>query len=86
MVSEISVVDPEIVVALGATAVRALLGPDARVQRDRGRLFEVAGSAPVVPTVHPSSILRAGGDEARRLATAAFVRDLRYVREVLDAG
>jgi DNA polymerase len=73
---ELALVRPKLVVALGATAVRALLGPDARVLRDRGRWFTSPWAGEVLVTVHPSSILRAPDSEAREAAMAAFVKDL----------
>jgi len=86
--SEISVVRPEVVVALGATAVQALLPRDVRVTADRGRILPSELGPPVLVTVHPSSILRAG-DEDRARAMRAFVRDLsvltRPVGVALDA-
>jgi uracil-DNA glycosylase len=85
---ELAAVRPRIVVALGATAAQALLGRDFRVTRHRGEFFDPrdgpAGDGPVVTaTVHPSSILRAPDDDARREQMAAFVDDLRTVAERL---
>ena len=51
---EIELVAPRVVVALGATAVRALLGNAARVMRDRGRSFASRYNTDVLVTVHPS--------------------------------
>ena len=74
---ELERIAPRLVVAMGATAVRALLGPGGRVTRDRGTTVARAAGQPVLVTVHPSSILRAPDDEARRAAFQAFVADLR---------
>jgi uracil-DNA glycosylase len=76
---ELALVKPKLVVALGSTAVRTLLGPEARVLRDRGRWFTSPWAGEVLVTVHPSSILRAPDSEARAAAMAAFVKDLRIV-------
>ncbi len=73
--SEISIVEPELIVALGATAAKALLGPEVRVTRDRGAFVEIEGLGLVMPTVHPSSVLRAEG-AARTVAFDALVADL----------
>jgi len=73
--AELAAVQPEIVVALGATAVQALLPRDVRVTADRGRIVPSELGPPVLVTVHPSSILRAA-DEDRATAMRAFVRDL----------
>ena len=80
---EIDAVRPAIVVALGATAAQALLGKDFRVTRQRGEFFEVPDRPTITATVHPSSILRARDDEARRREMAAFVDDLRTVAKRL---
>ena len=74
---ELQRIAPRLVVAMGATAVRSLLGPSGRVTRDRGRAFPRAGGTPVLVTVHPSSILRAPDDASRRQAYQAFVKDLK---------
>jgi uracil-DNA glycosylase len=80
--AEMLAVDPAVVVAMGATAARSLLGRQFRVTRDRGVPMRREGRV-VVATVHPSSILRAPDEESRQLAYAAFVDDLRRVAEVL---
>lgn len=74
--AELAVLHPQVLVCLGATAAQALLGKSFRVTKQRG--VPVASSlAPwVFATVHPSSILRAPDEAARRRERAAFVRDL----------
>ena len=81
---EIAAVAPRVIVALGATAARALLGPAARVLRDRGRWLSSTLAANVTLTVHPSSLLRAPTPEARLMARRAFVDDLREVARRLS--
>ncbi|MFP5335444.1 MAG: UdgX family uracil-DNA binding protein [Actinomycetes bacterium] len=84
LTAELRAVDPDVVVCLGATAVRALLGADVRVMRDRGRPMRretSLGEKTFVVTVHPSSVLR-GPVEKRDEAFAALVADLRVVAEV----
>jgi DNA polymerase len=76
---EIAAVAPQVIVALGATAARALVGPSARVLRDRGKWLPSPLAPHVTVTVHPSSLLRAPTPEARTEARAAFVADLREV-------
>jgi DNA polymerase len=82
--AELSVLDPQVLVALGATAAQALLGRSFRVTKQRGVRVESDLAPHVLATVHPSSILRAPDEAARREAYAAFVADLRVVRELLD--
>lgn len=77
--AEVAVVHPRIIVCLGATAAKALLGSSFKVSVDRGRLVESPLAPLVTATVHPSSILRAPDSDARREAMRAFVRDLRKV-------
>ncbi|MEO7981577.1 MAG: UdgX family uracil-DNA binding protein [Sporichthyaceae bacterium] len=86
LVAELRVLRPEVVVCLGATAVRSLLGADVRVLRDRGRLLvreTSQGSTPFLVTVHPSSVLRA---DDRDTAYAGLVADLRVAAGHLGLG
>ena len=81
--SEIAVVHPRIIVCLGATAAKALLGASFKVSVDRGRFVESPLAPLVTATVHPSSILREPDSNARRDAMRAFVKDLKKVRAKL---
>ena len=83
LAAELSVGRPLVVVALGATAAQAMLGRDVRVTKDRGRVLSSGLAERVIPTVHPSSILRAPDDETRRAELDRFVEDLRGVARVL---
>jgi DNA polymerase len=74
---EIAATKPKLIVALGATAAQALLGPQFRLTKHRGEVIRREGLPPVTATVHPSSILRAPNDETRRSAMDQFVADLR---------
>ncbi|MDQ4095326.1 MAG: UdgX family uracil-DNA binding protein [Actinomycetota bacterium] len=74
--AEIRAVGPRAVVCLGATAAQGLLGRDFKVTQRRGELVDSPLADLVMATVHPSSILRAGDDEARKLEMKAFVEDL----------
>ncbi|MDQ4096483.1 MAG: UdgX family uracil-DNA binding protein [Actinomycetota bacterium] len=77
--AEIAVVQPEIVVCLGATAAQALLGRDFKVTRQRGQFVEGLIGPVLTATVHPSSILRAPDEQARKEQMQAFVEDLSRV-------
>jgi uracil-DNA glycosylase len=81
--SEISVIAPELLVCLGATAAQALLGAAFRVTRQRGEFIQPPGLPLIMATVHPSSILRAPDEESRQLEMRAFVRDLRLAAQRL---
>jgi DNA polymerase len=74
---ELAAVRPAVLVTLGATAAKALLGSGFRITAERGRTREWEGYQ-LVPTVHPSAILR-GPPEARDDAMDALVADLRVV-------
>lgn len=82
--AEVLLVRPRLVVALGATAARAVIGPGFKVTRDRGTLVDSELAPLVTGTVHPSSVLRAPDDEARRLARAELERDLAAALRELD--
>ena len=81
--AEIRVVEPRIVVALGATAAQALFGKAFRVTRDRGRLAPFALARYALATVHPSALLRAPDEETRRREILRFIEDLRQVAQIL---
>jgi uracil-DNA glycosylase len=81
---ELAAVRPAVVGTLGATAAKALLGPAFRITEQRGRLLDFEGHR-LVPTVHPSSILR-GPPEARDDALDAMVADLRVVAGLRPDG
>jgi uracil-DNA glycosylase family protein len=85
LAAEIERVDPRVLVLLGATAAKALLGPSFRVTRHRGEWIPgpvdgVGTGTRITATVHPSSVLRATDRDA---AYEAFVADLRSVARVL---
>jgi DNA polymerase len=97
LVAELRLVAPDLVVALGATAGKALLGSGFRVTRQRGRLLpfpgddastaavwrEALGDAGIrlLATIHPSAVLRA---EDRDEVYAGLVADLRVAARALD--
>ena len=81
---EIARVRPKAIVALGAIAAGALLGPSVRVTRDRARRIESRLAPFVTVTVHPSSILRAPDSEGRRAARKAFVADLKKIAKAVS--
>ena len=81
--AEMEVVAPKLIVCLGATAAQALLGSSFKVTKQRGTLQHVEGLAPVIATVHPSSILRAQTDEDREQERSSFVADLKRVSKYL---
>src|ERR671923_1212305 len=73
--AEMDVVDPEVLVCLGATAVNAVIGSKAKVMKDHGQFLESKLGRTAMPTLHPSAILPAE-DEDRDDAMAMLVGDL----------
>jgi uracil-DNA glycosylase family protein len=75
--AELELVEPRVLVCLGATAAKALLGGTPRIERDRGQPLPSELAPFVMLTVHPSAVLRQRDHEARQAATQALVSDLR---------
>jgi DNA polymerase len=82
--AEISVIKPEVVVLLGATAAQGILGNQFRVTKQRGQWLESKIAPLVMATVHPSSILRAPDDDSRHEEMRKFVADLEKVAAQLQ--
>jgi DNA polymerase len=82
--AELDVIEPEVVVCLGATAAQALLGKQFRVTKQRGTWVESPLAPHVTATIHPSSILRQRTDEDRHAELAGFVDDLKLVSRVIS--
>jgi DNA polymerase len=88
--AELDTVAPDVVVLMGATAAKSLLGNDFRLTAHRKEVLRpVAGAdlptfdAALVVTVHPSSILR-GPPQSRDEALNGLVADLRFAAALLD--
>lgn len=75
--AEIKVVRPHLVIALGATAARTLLGARFHLTKQRGTLVASPVAERVMATIHPSAILRALSSDDRHREFAQFVEDLR---------
>jgi uracil-DNA glycosylase family protein len=81
--SEIDLVRPAALIALGGTAARSLLGRHVAVMSERGQWHEDAAGRRVLVTLHPSALLR--GDPAQKEAAwKAWLHDLSLASEVLD--
>ena len=81
--AEIQLLKPRAIVCLGATAAQALLGRQFKVSVQRGQFVPSPLAPLVLATVHPSSILRARDDDARRDEMQRFTGDLRVVADAL---
>jgi DNA polymerase len=87
---ELEKLAPEMIVCLGAVATRAVLGPKVGVVRDHGKVFTSEWAPWVMPTYHPSALLRAP-DNRRNETREIFLADLRtvarqYFREPTTKG
>jgi DNA polymerase len=85
--AELELVQPEVVVCLGATAAQALLGRQFRITADRGKFLTSALAPRVFATVHPSALLRMPDEETRHAEMSRFVEELKVLaRAVRRAG
>jgi len=81
LLGELSQVEPELVVCLGAVAAKSLLGTSFRLTQHRGEIMNLPDSpARVTATVHPSAVLRA---PVRDEAYGGLVADLTTARQAL---
>jgi uracil-DNA glycosylase len=83
---ELELIDPLVVVALGATAARSLIGRATSIGESRGRPLEGKLFAPVIVTAHPSSVLREREHEARQAALTALAEDLGAAARLAEDG
>ena len=82
--AELELVSPRVLVVLGATAAKALLGSSFKVTEQHGNRIESAFAPDVIATIHPSAVLRQVDAEARREAFEMLVADLRIARELAE--
>jgi uracil-DNA glycosylase family protein len=81
LLGEIRLITPRLIVCLGGTAVRALLGPKVKVLANRGKFFDSEWGPKILVTVHPSSILRVPAED-RAQAFELLVKDLARIRDL----
>jgi len=77
--AELRAIAPEVVVCLGATAARALIGPSFRLMQERGRFLETRWARKTIATLHPSAVLRGEDEAAQQRLYGMLVEDLRLV-------
>jgi DNA polymerase len=80
---EIALVKPQVIVCLGATAAKSLLGRSFSVMKQRGMAIKSELAGAVFATVHPSAVLRAPKDQ-RVIAERLFIGDMRKVGRYLE--
>ena len=78
---EIEMVQPDLIVALGATAARSLTGKNVAITANRGHILESIEGVPVLVTIHPSYLLRLPDAEAAAHERQNFVADLSQARD-----
>jgi len=85
--AELAVVRPRVVVCLGATAARSVVGRTVKIGEVRGRILDARGphGAGVLVTTHPSALLRLREAGARAAAFDGLVADLRVARAAARA-
>jgi len=80
---ELTLIQPDLAVALGATAARALVGKPVPITKFRGTLLESAEGVPVFITVHPSYLLRIPDELDRRRERERFAEEMRKVKAMM---
>ena len=83
---ERAIVKPDVIVVLGATAARSVLGRPAVIGRIRGTPIPLDDGGAAVVTVHPSALLRIKDEKDKQLAYRSFVSDLRLASDALKRG
>jgi DNA polymerase len=80
---QIEIVQPRVILALGAPAARSFLGPKFSITRQRGQWFEGPMGIPLISSFHPAYILRQTGGELTAVKRLVW-DDLKAVRKKLD--
>jgi DNA polymerase len=82
METELGLLRPEVILCVGATAGRAIIGREFKMTRDRGHWLRAANGTPTIATYNPAYVLRLEGD-ARERAEAEVAADLASVHDRL---
>lgn len=83
---ELETIRPKLVVAMGASAARAVTGKAVKIGETRGTIIQREGAPDVLVTVHPSYLLRLPDEERKRVEFDRFVEDLRLAAPFLRAA
>jgi uracil-DNA glycosylase family protein len=81
--AELDALQPQLIVALGATALYSLMGRSVGLTRERGRIFHVENGVPLLVTIHPSFLLRIRDQDERHAERRKFLDDLRQIGAAL---
>jgi DNA polymerase len=79
--AELRILQPQVIVCLGATAAQAVFGSGFKLMAQRGQVLPSTASEKTLATLHPAAVLRAPDDTARREAFRLLVKDLRTARD-----
>ncbi len=82
---ELDIVEPELTVAMGTTAARALAGRPIKITEARGETMRTSSGRQILVTIHPSALLRLRDSESRAVELARFVADLRKAGSLVPA-
>ncbi|MFL5284052.1 MAG: UdgX family uracil-DNA binding protein, partial [Rhodopila sp.] len=77
---------PRLMVLMGGSAARAIMGRAVTISRERGRPIRMADGQTAFVTVHPSYLLRIPDAAAKAREYQAFIQDLRSIKAIIDAG
>jgi DNA polymerase len=80
---EKALVKPQIVVALGATALPSIAGTPLSISKVRGHFLPMQSGGQFIATIHPSYLLRIRDEADKRRQYRMFVEDLALCREAL---
>jgi DNA polymerase len=78
---ELAAINPQLVVAMGASAAQCVFGKITPINRNRGRTIDLDGDITALLTVHPSYLLRLPDETARAREYRRFVDDLKIAAE-----
>lgn len=81
---ELNLVQPKLVVALGASALKSLTTYKGALEPARGRMLQTREGAPLRATVHPSYLLRLPDEAAKEIQYARFVADLKTAKRAAE--
>lgn len=81
--AELALVAPEVLVVLGASAARAILGSGFRVTQHRGEPLHTELAPVTFATLHPAALLRISDDTERRAARRDYIEEFRHIAAFL---
>jgi DNA polymerase len=84
--TERRLIKPSVLIALGATAARSLMGRTVAITKVRGEPIELADHSRLVVTIHPSYLLRIREEADKRAEYSRFIKDLRVAGSLMRDG